>query len=228
MSDSSMAAGWYEAPGDPPGTKRYWDGAQWTTDPMTDAQIAAQTGAAAAPAPAPGAAAPVAGAASMGAAAGSASPWGEYASWGTRALGFLIDWALFALVPYIALFVIGSVLGAISDALGALFIFLGYIVVAALFIYVLGYGVGTTGQSPGKRVMGIKIVSKETGQVIGGGAGVGRWFAHIIDSLVCYIGWLLPLFDAEKQTIADKLLSTHAIVVPKGEIMPLMPDGKPF
>ncbi len=24
MSDSSMPAGWYEAPGDPPGTKRYW------------------------------------------------------------------------------------------------------------------------------------------------------------------------------------------------------------
>lgn len=221
MSDSSsMAAGWYEAPGDPPGTKRYWDGSQWTTDPMTDAQIAAQTGAAAA--------APAAGSAPMGAVASGSSPWGEYAPWGTRALGLLIDWVLFALVPYIALFVIGSVLGAISDALGALFIFLGYIVVAALFIYVLGYGVGTTGQSPGKRVMGIKIVSKETGQVIGGGAGVGRWFAHIIDSLVCYIGWLLPLFDAEKQTIADKLIGTHAIVVPKGEIMPLMPDGKPF
>ena len=94
--------------------------------------------------------------------------------------------------------------------------------------YVLGFGVGTTGQSPGKRLMGIKIVSKETGQVIGGGAGVGRWFGHIIDSLVCYIGWLMPLWDSEKQTIADKLVSTHAIIVPKGEIMPLMPDGKPF
>ncbi len=191
---------------------------------MTDAQIAAQTGATAAPV----GAAPAAAAAPIGAVAGDASPWGEYAPWGTRALGFLIDWALFALVPYIAIFVLGAVFGAISDALGALVIFFGYIVVFALFVYVLGYGVGTTGQSPGKRLMGIKIVSKDTGQVIGGGAGIGRWFAHIIDSLVCYIGWLLPLFDAEKQTIADKLVSTHAILVPKGEIMPLLPDGKPF
>ncbi len=223
MSDSSsMAAGWYEAPGDPPGTKRYWDGSQWTSDPMTEAQIAAQTGATAAPA----AAAPAAGAAATGAA--GMSPWGDLAPWGTRALGFLIDWALFALVPYIAVFVLGAVFGAISDALGALVIFLGYIAVLALFIYVLGYGVGTTGQSPGKRLMGIKIVGKETGQVIGGGAGVGRWFAHIIDSLVCYIGWLMPLWDKERQTIADKLVSTYAVIVPKGEIMPLMPDGKPF
>ena len=60
------------------------------------------------------------------------------------------------------------------------------------------------------------------------GAGIGRWFAHIVDSLVCYIGWLMPLWDSERQTIADKLVGTHAIVVPKGEIMPLMPDGKPF
>ena len=224
MSDSSsMAAGWYEAPGDPPATKRYWDGNQWTTEPMTDAQIAAQAGATAAPAAPP----PAAAAAPMGATAGM-SQWGELAPWGTRALGFLIDWALFALVPYIAVFVLGAVFGAISDALGALVIFLGYFAVFALFIYVMGYGVGTTGQSPGKRMMGIKIVGKETGQVIGGGAGVGRWFAHIIDSLVCYIGWLMPLWDKERQTIADKLLSTYAVVVPKGEITPLMPDGKPF
>ena len=226
MSDSSMAAGWYEAPGDPPGTKRYWDGNQWTTDPMTDAQMAAQTGATAAPAAA-------AGAAPIGAAAGAApvagmSQWGELAPWGTRAVGLVIDWALFALVPYIAIFILGAVFGAISDALGALVIFVGYIAVFALFLYVLGYGVGTTGQSPGKRMMGIKIVGKETGQVIGGGAGIGRWFAHIIDSLVCYIGWLMPLWDSERQTIADKLIGTYAIIVPKGEIMPLLPDGKPF
>ena len=107
-------------------------------------------------------------------------------------------------------------------------IFLGYIAVLALFIYVLGYGVGTTGQSPGKRLRGIKIVGKETGQVIGGGACVARWVAHIIDSLVCYIGGLMPLWDKERQTIADKLVSTYAVIVPKGEIMPLMPDGKPF
>ncbi len=27
-------AGWYHAPGDPEGTQRYWDGAQWIGDPQ--------------------------------------------------------------------------------------------------------------------------------------------------------------------------------------------------
>lgn len=47
----STAPGWYHADGDPPGTHRYWDGSQWTTD----AQPVAEPGPAPqAPTPAPG------------------------------------------------------------------------------------------------------------------------------------------------------------------------------
>ncbi len=45
-------AGWYYAPGDPEGTQRYWDGAQWIGEPQAVQQ---QPPAAAAPAPAPAA-----------------------------------------------------------------------------------------------------------------------------------------------------------------------------
>ena len=38
-----------------------------------------------------------------------------------------------------------------------------------------------------------------------------RQLAHIIDSLICYIGWLFPLWDAKRQTIADKIMSTIVI-----------------
>jgi hypothetical protein len=41
--------------------------------------------------------------------------------------------------------------------------------------------------------------------------GVVRHFAHIIDSLICYIGWLFPLWDAQRQTIADKLVKTLVV-----------------
>lgn len=34
-------AGWYHAPGDPEGTQRYWDGAQWIGDPQATPQQAA-------------------------------------------------------------------------------------------------------------------------------------------------------------------------------------------
>ncbi len=35
-------AGWYHAPGDPEGTQRYWDGAQWIGDPQAAAQSSPQ------------------------------------------------------------------------------------------------------------------------------------------------------------------------------------------
>jgi len=32
MNDEQMAAGWYPAAGDPPGTQRWWDGQSWVGD----------------------------------------------------------------------------------------------------------------------------------------------------------------------------------------------------
>ena len=35
-----------------------------------------------------------------------------------------------------------------------------------------------------------------------------RDLAHIVDSVICYIGYLFPLWDARRQTFADKIMST--------------------
>ena len=51
-----------------------------------------------------------------------------------------------------------------------------------------------------------------SGPPIGPGMSVVRWIAHFVDSLICYIGWLFPLWDAKRQTFADKILNT--IVIP--------------
>ncbi len=42
MSDinTSRAAGWYQAEGDPPGTQRYWDGAAWQGGPQATPEAA--------------------------------------------------------------------------------------------------------------------------------------------------------------------------------------------
>ena len=82
-----------------------------------------------------------------------------------------------------------------------------YLALAVAWLY-LGFLVGQNGRSPGMAIMGLRCVSQETGQLIGGGMGVVRTIAHIIDSLICYIGWLFPLWDVQRQTIADKLVKT--------------------
>ncbi|HEY3943159.1 MAG TPA: RDD family protein [Acidimicrobiales bacterium] len=126
------------------------------------------------------------------------------ADWGTRAKGLLID-AGIELVVAVPLYVIG---------LAAHFVLaLAYLALLALSVY-LAIQVGQTGQSPGMRVAGIKCVSQRSGEVIGGGLGVVRAIAHFLDSLICYIGWLFPLWDANRQTLSDKVMGTVVIPVP--------------
>ena len=66
-------------------------------------------------------------------------------------------------------------------------------------------------EEAGKKIAGVKIVSEQTGMPIGGGMGIVRQFAHFIDGLPCYIGYLWPLWDAKKQTFADKIAKTVVI-----------------
>ena len=113
-------------------------------------------------------------------------------------LAVLIDGVL--LVP---LYIVAIILAQVSTALGLLF----YLVIIAVALY-FQFLTGSTGASPGKRLMGIKVVKEIDGQVIGGGMGIARSFIHIIDGIPCYVGYLWPLWDAKKQTFTDKVMST--------------------
>ena len=74
-----------------------------------------------------------------------------------------------------------------------------------------GYLQGNTGQSVGKRVIGLRTVREADGRPVGGGAGFGRAFLHVLDFLPCGVGFLLPLWDRKRQTIADKIMGTIVI-----------------
>ena len=126
-----------------------------------------------------------------------ASP-ANLASWGTRALGYLVD-----IAP-------GLILGLIFGWNRSFF--LGGLAGLAGLAYTayMGYLDGLTGQTPGKAIMGTRVVNI-SGDVIGAGPGIGRKFAHILDSIICGLGWLLPLVDAKRQTIADKVMSTYVV-----------------
>ena len=166
---------------------------------------------------------PPPGAASYGAAPPAAGPAPSafgfpLAVWGKRVGSYLLD-GLLAGVPCFVLYSIGGVvlgIGADSyngvlSALGGFLMFLGILVFLAVQIWNYGYKQGTTGVSFGKSIMKLRLVGEETGAPIGFGMAVGRYFAHYIDSAICCIGFLFPLWDAKRQTIADKIL--HALVL---------------
>lgn len=138
--------------------------------------------------------------------AGYASP-ADYASWLTRVAAYLVD-----SIPQMVLIVIAIViLGKASPAtllLGLVF----YLAALGVAIYNRWIKAGQTGQSWGKQLVGVRLIDEETREPIGPLMAFVRDLAHIIDGLICYIGFLFPLWDEKRQTIADKIM--HTIVVP--------------
>jgi uncharacterized RDD family membrane protein YckC len=72
---------------------------------------------------------------------------------------------------------------------------------------------GRTGQSWGKRVTKIRLISGQTGLPIGATNAFLRDIVHTVDGMA-YIGYLWPLWDAKKQTFADKLMNTVVVDAP--------------
>ena len=96
------------------------------------------------------------------------------------------------------------------SAIGVIAAGLASILAIAYWAWNWGYRQGTTGSSIGKSVLKFKVVSEKTGQPIGFGLSIVRQIAHILDS-ICYIGYLWPLWDAKRQTFADKIMSTICV-----------------
>lgn len=144
------------------------------------------------------------------------SPFGPYAGWGTRLAAYLID-ALVAVGAGLVFIIIGAILlGTDARVLGVLIMIVGYAVILGVQIWNFVMKQGTTGQSIGKGVMGIKVVGESTGAPLGTGGGFVRWLMHtFVDGAICYLGFLWPLWDDKKQTWGDKVASSVVVTAPK-------------
>jgi RDD family len=162
-------------------------------------------------------------------------PQQAYTSWVTRVLAFIIDY-----IPYLIIVglgwgimmgtqecvdfsdtglgdILGDSYGAAqvcgASTLGQTAVTLAGLLGLAYMIWNYGYRQGTTGSSIGKSVMKFKVVSEKTGQPLGFGLSIVRQLAHLVDSLICYIGYLFPLWDRKRQTLADKIMTTVCLPV---------------
>ena len=135
-------------------------------------------------------------------------PSAELAPWGVRALGYLVDYFVIA-IPVGILYFVGI---AIGDSFGAIILLVGWALAIGLWVWNRGMKQGA-GQSIGKEMLGTRLVGAQTGQPIGTGMALLRDLAHILDSLLCYIGWLWPLWDEKRQTFADKVMTTYVYKV---------------
>ena len=146
---------------------------------------------------------------------------GTLAQWPQRALGWVIDFIALAIPGYILYWlgapkttIVGNTI--VQSGPGFLY-YLGGVYILALWIYNRWYRGGTTGYTIGRGVAGCKLVKESTGETIGMGMAFVRDIAHIVDSIICYVGWLFPLWDTKRQTIADKIMSTVVLAQPQAK-----------
>ena len=88
--------------------------------------------------------------------------------------------------------------------LGYVLIFVGVLIVWLYNVFLLG----RDGASLGKRWMKIKVLDPN-GQPLGFGKAFLRELVKAVLGNLCFLLYLWPLFDAEKQGLHDKLFSTH-------------------
>jgi len=159
---------------------------------------------------------------------GPALPKESYTPWLTRVLAWVIDFIPAAIIEGIAWGILVGTQETVcitdsseydlrefcasgASALGQVAFVLAFLVIIVYAVWNFGYRQGTTGSSIGKSIMKFKVVSEKTWQPIGFGLSIVRQLAHIIDGAICYIGYLFPLWDAKRQTIADKIMTTVCV-----------------
>lgn len=120
----------------------------------------------------------------------------ELAGIGQRFLALFIDGILLSIVT-------GILVGAGREAGGVLSFLIG----AGYHWFFL---TRMKGQTPGKMVMGIRVI-KTDGSAISDVEAVLRYIGYAINSLVFMLGWLLALIDSNSQGLHDKIANTYVV-----------------
>lgn len=152
----------------------------------------------------------------------------QFAGWGSRVGGHLINGlvgTVFAIPAIIALVAgpketevctVNGDVGLCEVPTGAtwgMIIGLGLVGLVAFGI-LYSRMIAKSGQAWGHKAVGVRIIDANTGGNISAGKAFFRYlFGHWIDGVVCYLGYLWPLWDKNKQTFADKIFSTYSVKV---------------
>jgi len=130
------------------------------------------------------------------------------ASWGSRVGAYLLD----AVLPLPVLFIAGLLL--VFDTVGARTVSVAlYVAVVVFTVCNTFYRQAKTGQSLGKRWLGITLLGERDGRPLGVWRNFLRQIAHFVDAIIFYIGFLWPLWDHKSQTLADKMQSSVVVRV---------------
>ena len=138
----------------------------------------------------------------------------EYAGLVTRAVAFAIDVALIDLAAIIVGIVVGLGISAfeLPDVVRTIAVFVGGVAFVVWWIAYFALFWSTTGQTPGARVMGVRVVC-EKGGMLGVGGAIVRLAGMLLAAIPLFAGFLLILFDQRRRGLQDMLARTIVVYV---------------
>ena len=117
------------------------------------------------------------------------------------------------LIRFIAIIIDGIILAIVGGILQAI---LGSQGLSGLVSFLIGISYQiyflsqNNGQTPGKMVMGIRVVSSDGGSVSVMSAGL-RYIGYYINSIVLLLGWIWAIFDGEHRGWHDLIAGTRVV-----------------
>lgn len=146
----------------------------------------------------------------------------ESAGFGLRFVAFLVDSVILSAMNLLFLSPVGLVYFFVGQVAGdgprpgwimvAVSILSSLLILGADFWYVVG-GWARTGRTPGKALMGLKIVQVSSR----GEAGLGfqialtRWVFMILGAIPLYVGWIIAAFRKDGRAWHDLMAMTRVV-----------------
>jgi len=137
------------------------------------------------------------------------APGVAWASPGARLVGYVVDGLIIGALSVI-LALVSTVLLVIFWPIGIAAVTIGSL---ALLLY-FPYFWQRSGQTPGMRLMQIRVVRDKDGGPVTWGAAFLRLFGYWLSALIFYIGYLWILFDRRKRGWFDLLAGTVVVAAP--------------
>jgi uncharacterized RDD family membrane protein YckC len=131
----------------------------------------------------------------------------DYAGFWQRALAFLIDWLI---VAVIAMPVIVVAFGAEYFSLDPVRRAGDLLIALVVGMIIVGFW-RYCGATPGKLAVGVKIVDARTGHPPSTGRLVVRLLCYLLSALPLYLGFLWVAIDRRKQGWHDKIAGTIVV-----------------
>ena len=144
-----------------------------------------------------------------------------YAGFWIRVIAYLIDKVILWTFSLL-LFVLGALAlntntalsnsGDIFNTMGSAFFLAYYATITFVNMLYFTYFHGTIGQTPGKKLLGIRVIQK-SGAPMTLGIAFLRWVGYIVSGLVLYLGFIWVALSSRKQGWHDMIAGTCVVKI---------------